>query len=88
MVVAPIAAGPPSRWRHQSISGLIVVDLRGMNPTTVNCLGTPCATERAAEALADPLELYPDTSPLNLAQSAYTHLVRLLAATFSALSLS
>ena len=26
-----------------------------MNPITVNCLGIPCGTERAAEALADPL---------------------------------
>ena len=88
MVVAPIAAGLSSRWRHQSISGSLAVDLRGMNPTTVNCLGTQCGTEHAEEALAGPLALFPDTSPLNPAQSAYTHLVRLLAATFSALSLS
>ena len=88
MGVAPIAAGPDSCWRHQSISGSLAGDQRGMNPTTVSCLGTGYGTERDAEALADPLELYRDTSLLNPAQSAYTHLVRLLAATFSALSLS
>ena len=57
-----------------------------MNPITVNCLGTQCGIERDAEALAGPLALFLDTSLLNPVLSAYTHLVRLLAATFIALS--
>ena len=79
-VVVPIAAGPGTRWRHQSNSHSVSASSRNPHPIAASSHGTPYGLERAAAALADPSEPHLDMSPLDRVLSAHTHLVRLLAA--------
>ena len=79
-VAVPIAAGPNSCWRHQSNSDRPSASSRSQHPIAGSSYGTPYGPERAASALADPLEPHLDMSLLDQVLSADTHLVRLLAA--------